>query len=549
MRGRILAWAAAALTVISLAPGFGGDWVYDDYPYVVQNRDLNGGVDRLARLFTVSFPSHAPERGLYRPVTALSYRLDHVAGRPDPRLSDAINLALAAWLVLAVYGLLRRLTSDVVAVGGTFVFAVHPVHVEAMAWTTGRSEVLAALFGVLALGWALDAARGDGGRRRAVAAGVALLAGFLAKESAVVFWPLLVGWLAVAHRGRWGERGVRWSVGAFTAAGLAGLALRWSAIGAWGPEAGNRVGAAALLDRLPLVVAAAGEHLRLLLVPYPLSLERMTTPPSEWSDPRVVVGAVVLALWIALVVALRKRSPWREFAIWPVVALAPVLHLVPIGEAAAERFLLIPSIGAAALLGTLAVRRWGRVALGVVVLAGLAGSSLYARTWHDEGDVWRHALRHEPQSAVAWAALGDSYAHRDWPDKATPHYRRALEIAPDLTACRLALAQSLDALGHAEAALEESSEAVRRDPDDPVALNNLGARLARAGRVPEAAKMFRQAVARAPNYAPALRNAAFAALEAGDAEEAADLLERARRADPEAPGLDGLAAEVEAARR
>jgi Flp pilus assembly protein TadD len=108
------------------------------------------------------------------------------------------------------------------------------------------------------------------------------------------------------------------------------------------------------------------------------------------------------------------------------------------------------------------------------------------------------------------------------------------------------MARAWDQLGRGDRAMEESSTAVHIDPDHPVALNNLGARLARAGRVEEAEKMFRRAVEVSPGYAPALRNAAMAAAQRGDGPEARSLLERARRADPEAPGLDDLAERVRA---
>lgn len=546
---RSLAFAAALLTVVVHLPALNGEWIYDDYPYLVENRDLTGGLDRVPRLFTSSFPSHAPERGLYRPVTALSFRLDRLGGRPIPIVSHAINLALAAALTLAVFGLLRRWVTEGAAAFGALLFAVHPVHVEAFAWVTGRAEILACLCGVVATSLALDVARRERGWGFAVAAGGALLAGLLAKESAVVFLPIaaLLVMLDPAARG-----GARRSIGALgLAVGLA-LVARLAVLGAIGPGSGETVGPAALADRGPLILAAAGEHLRLLVWPHPLSVDRMVHVPASWGDPRVLLGAGTLGLLVALGASLRRHPRALALVVWPILALGPVLHLVPIGEAVAERFLLPASIGVCGLIGlglaTLAERR-RRAAIACLVALGLVGSVLSlqrARDWRWETDLWRRETERSPDSPVAWAALGDSWLRRDWPDRAVESYQQALEIDPGRTAARLAMARAWDQLGRGDRAMEESSTAVHIDPDHPVALNNLGARLARAGRVEEAEKMFRRAVEVSPGYAPALRNAAMAAAQRGDGPEARSLLERARRADPEAPGLDDLAERVRA---
>ncbi len=543
-------WVGVALLLLvaSLSPALRGEFVYDDYPYLVENPDLTGDLSRVGRLFTSSFPSHAPERGLYRPVTALSFRLDRLAGPAQPLRSHAVNLALAMALVLLVYRTLSRFLGMEAVLAATLLFAVHPVHVEAFAWVTGRSELLAALGLLGAFTLAHDVAGGRGGALRATLAGGLLLAAFLAKESALVALLLLV--LAIVFDPKLRSR-AKTALAALTLAAIVGFAARLSVLGGLGPSAGERVGAERLIERGPLIVAAAGEHLRLLLWPHPLSVERMTIPPQTWSDPRVLVGGLFVIAFLAVAAWRSVRSgPSRFFALWPFVALLPVAHIVPIGESVAERFLLVPSIGVCALAGMAFARgraRWPAVSSGIaglVIVAGLVMSTVRANEWRTEEAVWRSALRHEPRSALARTALGDSYARREWPDKAIEHYELALAIDPGRTVTRLALAQAWDALDRPELALEASSRAVNIDPDHPVALNNLGARLARTGRVEEAAKMFRRAVQLAPGYAPALRNAALASLQSGDREEARRLLDRAREADPEAPGLDQLEARL-----
>jgi tetratricopeptide (TPR) repeat protein len=536
--------------VLVHASTLGGGFVYDDYPYIVDNADLRGDLSRVGALFGSSFPSHAPERGLYRPLTALTLRLDRIGGPISPWRHHLTNLLIAGALVFAVFVALRRVVPDAAAATGALLFAVHPVHVEAIAWVTGRSELLAALFACLAFAFALDAVRGQGGPARLLAAGAMLFLGLLSKENAAVALPLVVLTLAF-ERERLESRRAVTAVAALAVATAVGLGIRATALGAFGPGVGDRAGPEALVDRLPLVVAATGEHLRLLLWPHPLSVERMPTTPERWGDLPVLGGFFVLGLWALGALAWRRRPDRLRLLLWPAVALLPVMHWIPIGETVAERFLVLPSVGFCGLLGaflsepTDGLARRARSALLLVLLVGGAiASATRAAVWRDEESLWRDALRREASSATPWAAIGDAQNRRGDAPQAIESYRRALEIRPGLTVARLSLADALDSIGRSDEAFEESRESVRLDPEHPVALNNLGARLARAGRVAEARPLFRRAVEVSPRYAPALRNAALAALDEGQPDEARRLLKRAWAADPELPGLDGIEARL-----
>lgn len=547
-RGALPGIAAALVAMAAASPPLTAPFVYDDRHYVVENADLRGGLDRIPALFTVSFPSVAPERGLYRPVTALSLRLDRIGSeRPAALRYHLTNLALAGALALAVHALLRRFLEPGPAAAGALLFAAHPVHVEAVAWVSGRAELLAALFAVMATSRLVDAAR-TADRARAAAGGAVLLAGILAKENAAAVGVLLSLW-AVASR----PRAPALALGAaFAATGVAAVA-RFAVLGTLGPSPGETVGAARWVDRLPLVLAAGGEHLRLLAWPHPLSLERMPEPPSAWSDPSVGAGALVLLAAAVLAAWAARRGVPVLFAAWPFAALLPVAHLVPIGETVAERFLLLPSVGACAVVGALlgrsgAARGMRHTAVAVLVAAGLAASIARAAVWRDEVALWDDAVRRAPGSAVAHGALGDALAAAGRTEEAAREWQAALDRDPALTAARLAWAAELARRGRPVEALEETEAAVRWRPENPVGWNHLGARLMGAGRADDAEAAFRRAVELSPRYGAALRNLGAAALEGGRPDEALALLQRAREVDPGLGGLDELATRAAALR-
>jgi hypothetical protein len=326
--------------------------------------------------------------------------------------------------------------------------------------------------------------------------------------------------------------------GVFLAATAVVLLARHAALDGFAPAPAERAGGVGREARAALAVAATGEHLRLLVWPHPLSIERMPEPPANWRGPVVWWGLATIVAWGGAIAF--SRNARRFLLLWPLVALLPVMHVVPIGATVAERFVLLPSVGLCGWAGSVAAASWRtprRVIVAAVVIAGAFLTIARANLWRDEERLWEDAARRQPLSAKAWAGWGDAARHGGRAMDAITRYEKALEIAPGMTAVRQTLAAAYGAVGREDLALEEARRAVESDGTDPVALNNLGARLARAGRIEEADVLYQRAIAAAPRYAPALRNAALAALELGRRDEAAALLERAAAVDPSLPGL------------
>ncbi len=251
LASRWIPFAAAGLAIAVHAGTLGAGFVYDDFPYIVENPDLRGDWSRAPQLFASSFPSAAPERALYRPLTAWTLFVDAHPAPLDPFRFHATNLVLAAAAVLAVHALLKRILPASAAGAGALLFAVHPVHVEAIAWVTGRSEVLAGILVCVALALALDAARG-GSAARAAAAGGALALGVLAKESAAAGVPLAALLLAADARSRRSRAApsdapratAGWSrivAGALFVSVLGMLLVRQAVLGRFAPAPGDRI--------------------------------------------------------------------------------------------------------------------------------------------------------------------------------------------------------------------------------------------------------------------------------------------------------------------
>ncbi len=551
------------------------DFVYDDEGLILKNPAVQPERPWWVSL-TAPFWPNQDAAGLYRPATSLSYRLQLAWHGPDPGPFHGANVALhalvtltAAWVLLRLFPRHRRWAWAV-----ALLFAVHPVHTEAVTGVFGRGELLAALFGLLGYGLWLRAgtihrpigasAAGLG----AVALSFALAMG--SKESAI-------GWLLVAGAHRAGLLGDERSYarlrirnrGALRQAVLADGALAVGVAGyliarraVLGSLLGlgevtpidNPVFAAPLDVRVLTAGKVLGRYLELLVWPHRLSVDYSydtIAPVTSWASG---AGLMLLAALLAVVLLIRlarqaPRLAWGG-AVWAVLLLPVSNLLFPIGTIMAERLLYLPSLGFLALVAAAADRaagvvdarrRWTRPALvGLLVLLLTAGA---ARTWDRNRD-WRTNLdlflaaeRVAPRSVRVHCNLGASLLREDRVQQAEEHYRRAHRIAPDYHT-------ALKGLGHAlilQRRYAEAETLLRRAvavrPRDAEARYRLGNLLLEVGRGQEALETFERLLALHPQSREGLIGRASALFLLERFEEAADAWERAYRAHGRSPEL------------
>lgn len=442
------------------------------------------------------------ERGReYLPVRDASYLADRaLRGNADPGGLHATNLALHIANGLLVYGLASLLGLS--AAGALFaggVFLLHPIQVEAVAWVSGRKDLLAALF-VLVSWHAFE-------RQRPVLSSIAFLAAGLSKAT-VVFLPALLLLSRVIREGAGAAGGGRWrralrEIAPHAAVGVAVAAvqLRTSA------EAGMlrdapAGGAGAAILRAAWLTARYLRH-----AAWPVDLHVLYEPGSPSpTSPAAWGAAAALALLATAAVRVRGARPLVPIGLAAFLLLIlPTLGLVPFQLVMADRYAYLPLAGlalaTAALVdrgrrgapsGRLADRRAAALAL-LVPLAVVARSEVPA--WRDSEALWRREIARDPRHAEAWANLGEHYLSRG----------RAAEAA--------------DAL----------AEAAARRPDSVPILTNRALAASRAGRHGEALAAIAAAAARAPRDARVRYNAACVRAAAGDADGAMEDLAEAIR--------------------
>lgn len=407
----LLLVAAVGPYVGSLRNGFAWDdsFIIGSNP-VVQGGDLRESVRQPYWPDAFTFSGS----GLYRPTTSAALTIQWAAFDGDPLGFHAVEVGLHAAVTLLVYALLAPGVSTAAALAGATVFAVHPVHVEAVANVVGQSELWASLFALLTLiAWRRWLQSGRAWER----VGLSLIVpiGYLlalgAKEIAVTV-PVLA--LLMSGSGG-GARGIKRSVPLLALCGgvlSCYLALRLQIVGTLRGEvpAPELIGLSGF-DRVFTGLSVWVDYVRLLVWPVQLSADYGPAVrfAAHGVDPLVVVGAVLLLGMLGAAFLLRESAPQIALGTgWVVLSLLPVSNLLfPAGVILAERTLYLPSIGLAFVLAgwTQGVRAPGlrRVMAGsfavAVVLLALR-TAARVPTWRDSGTVLASLAERHPDSHV-----------------------------------------------------------------------------------------------------------------------------------------------------
>jgi len=580
----VRAFTALALVALTFA-AYGGvpelGFVFDDRSYVVMNPHVTGGLTAA----NVSWAWTTGHVSNWHPLTWMSLMLDAQLFGPGPRGFHLTNLVLHAANVLLLVSLLVRMTGTWwKSVLVSALFAVHPQHVESVAWVAERKDVLSTFFGLLALGAYVRYAESSDREQRGgawYALSLLAFAASLASKQMLVTLPFLLLLLDV-----WPLDRARVKLRLLEK--LPFLAL--SVAASWVVLFVQRVGGAtAMLEPQALTVrvanAAIAYGMYLLRAVWPTKLAALYPHPGD-DVSFLAAGAAmaVLAAVTAVVLVARKARPYLAVGwFWYLGTLVPVIGLVQIGvQQRADRYTYVPLIGVYVAvvwgLGAFVSRRGRGVALAMSVVV-LSVLTVVARrqveVWHDDATLFRHALRVTENNALAHNNLGAELLDRGQVREAEEHLHAALALDPGHVEANYNLGNALLARGldrEAEAGyraalqldpnhvqsranlglvlvqqerfaegIHELRAAVRLAPDDPKALTTLANSLARVGKLGEAYTYYDTALALDPAAATIHFNYGNALLRGGHNVEALARFEEAVRLDPRfAPAREAL---------
>jgi len=542
-----LALAVLVLAVFAQTAGFGFVNVDDD-AYVYENRHVLAGLS--ARGVGWAFGGFRVQN--WHPLTWLSHMADVSLLGPAPGPMHAVNVALhlaAALLLLAVLRAATGSTWRSAAVAA--LFAVHPLHVESVAWISERKDVLSTALGLAALlAWVRWV---RGGSRRAYGAALGLFVLSLLAKPMLVTLPglllLLDGWplgrlpLCTAREAFRALPPLLAEKLPFLALSAVASAVTVAAQSSGGADAAlahlppGRRGGNALLSVAAYLGQAAWPADLAVFYPH------RATVPGALSAARVAGAATLVLALTALALRERLRRPWLLFGwLWFLGTLLPVVGLVQVGsQAMADRYTYVPLVGIFVAVawgaGELAARgpawRAGVLGAGAAALLGLAAvAHAQVGVWRDAVTLQRHALQVNPANWKAWQGLCSAELDLGRLGEAAPACERAVALLPTFHDAWNTLGVVHARRGEHALALQHFRHALELRPGYFLALRNAGAALGNLGRPAEAAPLLAQAAALRPDAPDAWAMLATARAQSGDAAGAREALERLRAIDP-----------------
>lgn len=512
-RAAAIAIALVAITFAVYGRVAGHDFVeLDDGNVIVNNPLVREGLT----LSSVLRAFREPAEANWVPLTWISLQLGITLHGLSPAGFLLTNVALHALASLLLFFALLRLTaatweSAFVAA----VFALHPLHVESVAWAASRKDVLSGVFFMLTLlAWARYAER-PSAARHAVAT-LALAAGLLSKPTLVttpfVLW-LLDGWPLRRFETAGGFAASARRAGLLLLEKLPMLALAAAASAiAYAVQSG--VGATAQGARIPVAlrIMNALDAYRIYLAQslWPSGLAVFYPHPLVGlGSSRVIAASLLLAALSAVALAgVRKRPYLLVGWLWFFGMLVPVSGLVQVGmQAHADRYMYLPLIGlalAAAFLAGDALRARPALRVPIAAAASLALAAL-ALVAANQTASFRDAIAlHSRNAAVtedsflAHQRLANALQRAGRLAEAQAAFERALALAPNRADLHLGLADVLARSGRGEAAIAQYRLSIAAEPRAARAHANLALALANAGQLAPARFHFERALALMP---------------------------------------------------
>jgi tetratricopeptide (TPR) repeat protein len=483
---------------------------FDDPDYVSENVHVQEGVS----LDGIAWAFHADDRTAnWHPLTWLSLMIDReIYGRNWPGGFHLTNVLLHAINSVLLLLILCRMTGQVrLSALVAAVFAVHPLHVESVAWVTERKDVLSGLFGLLTIGAYVGYARRPGILRYlAVAAALAL--GLIAK-SMLVTWPLLL--LLLDY---WPLRRPLGTGLLLEKLPLLALAAVVAYVTYLAQRAAGSVVSADSASALERLLRAGSLYVFYLEKTFwPRGLAIYPVDGTTAYGRAVAAGAVVLLVTAAVVWAAWRGARWVAVGwFWYLGTLVPTIGLVQVGtQVTADRFVYLPQIGLCLSIAWTAAELLRRCRCwGFAIWVSCAGASLMLALltvvawqqvsyWRDSETLWTHALDCTSRNFMAHFKLARALEGRGDIGTALAHYRAAVETNPDDAAGRNALGALLERGGDVDGAIEQFEAGLKNNPENLQLHFNVATLLARRGRFDAAIAHYKKVLEVAPNYAPA----------------------------------------------
>jgi tetratricopeptide (TPR) repeat protein len=525
----------AVLGVGCYSNSLSGKFIWDDEALIVNNSYLRSPFN-IAQIVTHDISSGAGAQSrFWRPLQNITYAFDYHFWQLNPFGYHLANILLHLLAAFALYFLvLVILKNSIPAFLAAALFVVHPLHTEAVAYISGRADLLAGalLFFITAIYILRNDRDNDGRSVLCGNLGVwTLILGYSlalsAKEYSLIF-PLFI----LVCRATLNVKLERKTFLAVLLISVFYLYVRSLLF-----EEKSAFYFTGIFTRFAGFLAAFADYLRLLCLPFGLHMEYGQKNFSFY-HPKVICGFFLLSGGLVSAYLLRKKNRVYLFSlVWFLVGLLPVANLWPINAYMAEHWLYVPSLGFFLIIAygvnRLMTRGWLKW-LGVVVLAGLVifYSFLTFRQnyyWNNPADFYKRTLAYSPRSSRMHLRLGDVYYKDGNMAKAQEEYRKALRLTPNAADAYQSVGFVLEKTGRVEEAVVFLEKALRLDSRNPDIYRELASAYLACGQIVRARSLLEEFLKIDPKASVVYNDLAVICAMSGDYDRAKFYCRKARQ--------------------
>jgi len=495
---------------------------FDDNEYVTDNRHVRAGFT----LKGITWAFTAIHSSNWHPLTWLSHMLDCQIFGMNPGWHHLTNLFFHILSTLLLFIVFKKMTGNLWQSGlVAFLFALHPLHVESVAWIAERKDVLSTFFWMLTM-WSYIYYVKAPGVKRYLLVLFLLALGLMCKPMLVTipfvlilldYWPL--GRIQIKHPDK---NILLEKIPFFVLVAISSMATFLVQ---------KHSGSVSSLEIMPINTRIANA-----LVSYGAYIVKMIWPSDMaalYPHPGIIPWWKVLVSSIFLIsisyLSIRAIKKYPYFTVgwfWYIGTLIPVIGIVQVGaQSMADRYTYIPLIGIFIIISwgiSEIITRWPHIKTAliaitsVILFALMSITFLQVRYWKSSITLFEHALDVTSNNYLLHNNLGIALQKLGRADEAMEHFLETLRIHPEFEDAHSNLGVILAGKGRTDEAIKHYLEALRINPKSEEAHNNLGFDLQKQGRIDEAIGHYLKALRIKPDFEEAHYNLGNALFRKGD---------------------------------
>jgi len=547
----IIAIISSAAYSITLLNGF----VMDDYFTVLKNNWIRKA-NNIPEIFTSNYWAYSGgHTSFYRPLIHIIFMTGYVLFGLNPQGFHLINLLFHAAVSILVFLISAKLFREIYppvkdeilfySFIASLLFALHPIHTEAVAWVSGITDVSYSFFYLLSFYLYIQWREKEmSGKIIYFCSVMSFFLSTLCKEPALTLPVVLVLYDSLFVKAKvWKYDSFRRYIPFLITAGIY-LSMRIYALQGIAPVKKKlEFSAYYYLYNLPVFISS---YIGKLLFPINLNVWHVFNPVNSFIDIRFLLSLAIISLICVIVIRSSKNKISFFGFIFFIIPLFPTLYAPALAQRVenvfTERYLYLPSLGFILVItGCILWLRENRpqrtnfvlLIVSIILVIYFQGTVRRAFVWKDSYTLWTDAAHKSPKSSNPHNALGDYFNEKGIIDKAIEEYKTAIKLEPEWANSYINLGISYNKKGLTDCAVEQFLIALKLNPEFPEPYNNLGIIYARRGKEKIAIDYFKKAIELNPYFEEAYRNLSIVYSADNNMEEAIKYLEIAIKLNPD----------------